>query len=176
MSPRKRTIADSDVVAAAARIALKSGAEPLKLADVAVESGLAAPTLVQRFGSRDGLLAAVGAWISSQVGVAFEVQAGTELQRLELALSHLPIHAHLRFFHAQHGQAAAYSLELRKHIAFSLAVAVDGSELAPCDVAEMARRIQLSYYGAATADYLEGRQFEPDMIASILAEHLDSYL
>ena len=59
MSPRPRTIADADILAAAQRAIGRLGPAKLTLADVAGEAGLAPATLVQRFGSKRGLLLAL---------------------------------------------------------------------------------------------------------------------
>jgi AcrR family transcriptional regulator len=56
MSPRPRTIPDTDVFAAAYRVISRVGPARLTLAEIARESGLAPATLVQRFGSKRGLL------------------------------------------------------------------------------------------------------------------------
>ena len=57
MSPRPRTTTDEDLLAATFRVATRLGPH-LTLADVAREAGVSAATLVQRFGSKRGLLLA----------------------------------------------------------------------------------------------------------------------
>jgi len=57
--PRPRTIDDDAVLDAAARLIGRVGPAKLTLAHVAAESGLAPATLLQRFGSKRGLLLAV---------------------------------------------------------------------------------------------------------------------
>ena len=59
MSPRRRTTPDAAVVAATIRVISRVGPSRFTLADVASEAGLAPATLVQRFGSKRGLLLAV---------------------------------------------------------------------------------------------------------------------
>src|SRR5512141_2548614 len=105
MSPRKRSVTDQHVIAAAARAALRHGTEHVRLTDVAPASGLAAPTLVQRFGSREGLLEAIGHHFTAEVTAAFDLPAGSELAALTIALSRLAILEHLRFFAARPGHA-----------------------------------------------------------------------
>jgi len=119
MSPRPRSRSDSDVANAAARVLTRLGADRLRLSDVATESGLAAATLVQRFGSRDGVLQAVGRVFIASVAEAFRGNAASELARLTEALTRIDSGTHFLFFGARPGEGAAYSLELRKHIAFS---------------------------------------------------------
>jgi AcrR family transcriptional regulator len=56
MSPRPRTVANADIFAAASRVMSRAGPTHLTLAAIAKEAGLAPATLVQRFGSKRGLL------------------------------------------------------------------------------------------------------------------------
>jgi AcrR family transcriptional regulator len=57
MSPRPRATSDSDILAATYRVVSRQGPN-LTLADVAREAGISPATLVQRFGSKRGLLLA----------------------------------------------------------------------------------------------------------------------
>jgi AcrR family transcriptional regulator len=59
MCPRPRKASDEEVFAAASRVMGRRGPARLRLADVAAEAGLTAGALVQRFGSRHGLLVAL---------------------------------------------------------------------------------------------------------------------
>jgi AcrR family transcriptional regulator len=61
MTPRPQTVTDAEVFAAAARVLARGGPAPLMLADIATETGLTAGRLVQRFGSKRGLLLAIAA-------------------------------------------------------------------------------------------------------------------
>lgn len=56
---RRKVTPDADVLAATIRVISRIGPARLTLADVAAEAGLAPATLLQRFGSRRGLLLAV---------------------------------------------------------------------------------------------------------------------
>lgn len=58
MSPRRRTVHDREVLAAVARIAAQQGPHAFTLADVSAEVGLSPGTLIQRFGTKRGLLLA----------------------------------------------------------------------------------------------------------------------
>ena len=60
MSPRPRATSDADILGATARIVSRVGPH-LTLADVAKEAGVSPATLVQRFGSKRGLLLACAA-------------------------------------------------------------------------------------------------------------------
>jgi AcrR family transcriptional regulator len=58
MSPRPRQATDEAILAALLRVMMRLGPTRLTLADVAGEAGLSAAALVQRFGSKRGLLLA----------------------------------------------------------------------------------------------------------------------
>jgi AcrR family transcriptional regulator len=69
MSPRPKATSDADLLAAAYRVVMRVGPN-LTLADVAKEATVSAATLVQRFGSKRGLLLALVA--TSPAGLAEE--------------------------------------------------------------------------------------------------------
>ena len=69
---RHRTLPDEQVIAAAARVIGRLGPARLTLADVAREAGLAPATLLQRFGSKRGLLLEV-----ARAGTAAEADCFT---------------------------------------------------------------------------------------------------
>jgi AcrR family transcriptional regulator len=58
MAPRPRTVSDEDILAAAVRAMTRLGPVRLTLAEVAREAGLSPAAIVQRFGSKRGLLLA----------------------------------------------------------------------------------------------------------------------
>jgi len=62
--PRKRTISDEALLAAALELVRANGPDSLTFAALAASSGLAAPTIVQRFGTKVALLRAAmsSAW------------------------------------------------------------------------------------------------------------------
>jgi len=70
MSPRPKATSDADLLAAAHRVVMRLGPN-LTLADVAREAKVSAATLVQRFGSKRGLLLAFAASGSSGLGDEF---------------------------------------------------------------------------------------------------------
>ena len=174
MSPRTRRITNSQLLATAARVVNERGAEHTRLADIAAVSGLAPATLLQRFGSLEGLLDAISAVFLEQVREAFEVPGASPVAALEAALATIARERQLVFLVTRPAGAAAWSLELRKHIAFSLAGAVEAGELVHCDVAVLARRIQIGFYGMAVAALLEGRAVDEsathELVADVLGE------
>jgi AcrR family transcriptional regulator len=66
--PRSRTIPDDRIFAALHRLLAAGGDKAVSFATVAAETGLAPPTLVQRYGSRDGMVRAarLAAWDAVQ--------------------------------------------------------------------------------------------------------------
>src|SRR5436309_9873752 len=58
MSPRPRETSDEQILAATARVMQRRGPTQLTLSDVAREAGVVPATLIQRFGTKRGLLLA----------------------------------------------------------------------------------------------------------------------
>lgn len=58
MSPRPRETSDLEILAATARVMQQRGPSEITLADVAKEAGVVPATLIQRFGTKRGLLLA----------------------------------------------------------------------------------------------------------------------
>lgn len=77
--PRTRTIPDDRIFSAIQRLLDEGGDRAVSFATVAAATGLAPPTLVQRYGSRDGMvrLARLAAWEKLEAATA-EAIAGTE--------------------------------------------------------------------------------------------------
>jgi AcrR family transcriptional regulator len=72
MSPRPRLTSDVDILKAAFRAIARLGPADLTLADVAAEAGVSPPSLVQRFGSKRGLLLAAAADVAGGHVYIFE--------------------------------------------------------------------------------------------------------
>ena len=176
MCPRKRSISDHDILNAATTTLAGRGPHGVRLADVAAVSGLAPATLLQRFGSHGALMDAVGTALTRQIPLAFAGNAASHLGSIAGAFEQISASGHLTFFAARPAGAAGYSLELRKNVGFAIAAAIEAGELAPCDVATTARRLQLAFYGLATAAALEGNVQPVDafveLVQSVLADSL----
>jgi AcrR family transcriptional regulator len=71
MSPRPRKASDDEVFAAAGRVMSRCAPAQWTLADIAAEAGLTAGALVQRFGSKRGLLVALTAHAAAGTPEAF---------------------------------------------------------------------------------------------------------
>jgi AcrR family transcriptional regulator len=71
MSPRPRKVSDDQVFQAAYQVMQRLGPGELTLADIAEEAGLTAGALVQRFGSKRGLLLTLSERFSGGTGEMF---------------------------------------------------------------------------------------------------------
>ena len=92
---RPRTVDDEAVLAAAAQVVNRVGPSRLTLQRVADEVGLSAPTLVQRFGSKRGLLLAMGDQAAAgwpEVFAAARTRTESPLDALVEALVDLTAH------------------------------------------------------------------------------------
>jgi len=159
MSPRPRETSDEEIVAAAARAMQRYGPAQLTLAHVAREAGVVPATLIQRFGTKRGLLLAVSSTAPSSVPRQFAAARANcrspleTLVELYVACSDFASTpeslanglAYLQndltdpeFRAITLAQFKALQSETRK----LLDEAVEARELVSCDTAELARLIQ----------------------------------
>ena len=186
---RPRTIDDDEIISGAMRAIGRVGPARLTLADVAKESGLAPATLVQRFGSKRGLLLEIserGAKVAGEdlrrararhASPLAALRAGlvagarsvddpevfaNHLAFLQLELSDPEFHRHVR----------AYTEAVHAAVEGLLADAVAAGELRRCDTARLASTVQTTYSGALItwAIYRKGR------LATWVARELDAVL
>ncbi|HEX6041731.1 TetR/AcrR family transcriptional regulator [Longimicrobium sp.] len=165
MSPRPRTTSDSTILDAVTRVISRVGPARMTLADVAGEAGHSPAGLVQRFGSKRGLLLAVArqragevrgafamarAWQPSPLEAMFEVLAGFVAHAdTPEALAH-----HLGFTQVElddaefHAAAFESARTMLGGIRVLLDQAVEAGELAACDAESVARTVQTTYNGA----------------------------
>src|SRR5919202_195020 len=158
MSPRPRTVTDADILAAAARAIGRVGPARLTLADVAAEVGLSPATLVQRFGSRRGLLLALAASAGAAVDACFAgiraahprpldalVAAATDMTRHTTTPEELA--NHLSFLQIDLSDPDFHRLALENHrriLAGYRALlddAVAAGEIVHCDTRRLARAV-----------------------------------
>lgn len=175
MSPRPRTVPDSTILAAAARAVSRRGPARVTLADVGQEVGLSAATLVQRFGSKRGMLLAVARTGADDVMREFAAARESHrrpLAALMAALVGLSAWAatpemlsnQLAFLQIDltdpefHRHALAHARAMRSEITRLLDEAVATGELVRTDTARLARAVQGAYNGALVtwAVYREG--------------------
>lgn len=172
--PRPRTINDAEILAAAARTIAREGPANLTLAAVAAEVGLAAATLVQRFGSKRGLLLALVRQAVPELGGSFEnarKHHGSPLEALHAALAGVAslvrspeeLANHLAFLQMDlsdpefRWHAADHARAMRGEIQALLDDALSAGQLAgDTDVRRLARAVQVTYNGALIAWALTG--------------------
>ncbi len=158
MTGRPRSASDEAIFEAIAAVVTASGPSQLTLAAVAGRVGLSAPALAQRFGSKQGLLAAFAA--REAVAVAGTLAAaragGTD-----------PVQA---------PHAVAHSRALRDGIAALVTDAVQAGLLAADAIPEtLAADLWAAYCGAMLTWAIDGTGTLPDWISAhlerILAPH-----
>lgn len=165
MSPRPRTTSDATILAALTRVLSRLGPAKLTLADVAAEAGHSPAGLVQRFGSKRGLMLALARQRAGEVRGAFAMARGWHPSPLEAmfeTLAGFVHHAstpealgyHLAFTHADledaefHQAAFEHARGMLDGIRTLLDQAVDTGELMPCDTESVARTVQTAWNGA----------------------------
>jgi AcrR family transcriptional regulator len=175
MSPRPRETSDEEILAATARVMQRRSPTQLTLADVAKEAGVVPATLIQRFGTKRGLLLALCSTAPGGVPQQFAaarakhkspLKALIELyaectafaptpEAMANGLAYLQIDLVDPDFHAI---TLAQFRALRDETQKLLDEAVAAGELRKCDTAKLARLIQHVNGGAmlSWAVYREG--------------------
>lgn len=157
--PRTRTISDAKILAATARMISCVGPTRLTLADVGTEVGLAPATLLQRFGSKRGLLIALVEQGVASVDQCFVDVRGASSSALTAAIkaaSDLAEHVrtpeelanNLAFFQIDlsdpefHRLALEHSRRVRAGYQSLLDDAIAEGDLVECDTAALASALQ----------------------------------
>ncbi len=162
--PRPRTVSDETILDAVRDLAHRIGPSRLTFATVAAEVGLAAATLVQRFGTkRDLLLAAdkrgVDLWVdaldrSTAASPLARIVEGLTLAVDGVATPELMVNsiAMLQLDLADpdfHAETLRGARAVRASIERNLSAALDAGELrAGTDVATLATLVETTYHGA----------------------------
>jgi AcrR family transcriptional regulator len=162
---RPRTVTDDEILTAASRVVTRLGPAGLTLAEVAREAGLAPATLVQRFGSKRGLLLALAARGTATVADPFDAARTAHpspLGALRGALAAMASFAttpealanHLALFQIDlrepdfHRLARDHADGMRREIQALLDGAVAAGELPASDTARLARAVQVTFNGS----------------------------
>ncbi|HEV2146663.1 MAG TPA: TetR/AcrR family transcriptional regulator [Longimicrobiaceae bacterium] len=166
MSPRPRSATDAEIFAALTRVIGRLGPARMTLADVGAEAGITAGALVQRFGSKRGLLLALArtgvGGVHQQVAAIRRRHDGPLAALLDFATAmgrhvHTPeeLANHLAFFQMDltdpdfHEPALAYFRAERDALRSLLEEAVARGELsAAADPARLAEAVQVATNGA----------------------------
>ena len=188
MSPRPKATSDADLLAATYRVVSRLGPN-LTLGDVAKEAGVSPATLVQRFGSKRGLLLAFAA--SGPEGLASEfdriraahrsalgVVYGVAECMAAMAVSPQTLSNSLAFLQMDlvdpdfHKHALAHSKAMHAEIKRLLDDAVNEGSLQRCDTGRLARAVQ----GLIGGSLLQWAIDRDGKAADRLREDLDSLL
>ncbi|HWW87915.1 MAG TPA: TetR/AcrR family transcriptional regulator [Vicinamibacterales bacterium] len=176
MSPRPRTIEDRAILEAAIRIVSRLGPGKFTLADVGREVGLSAATLVQRFGSKRGLMLALAKSARDSVDACFAIyrrKHSSPIETLLAAATHLANYVqspeemanHLAFLQTDLSDPDFYAVMLENSRRIDsgyralLDEAVEEGELKPCDTDRLARAVSAMSGGSiiAWAVYRRGK-------------------
>ncbi|AQZ61824.1 Transcriptional regulator, TetR family [[Actinomadura] parvosata subsp. kistnae] len=191
---RPRTTSDEAILGATARAIGRHGPQGLTLAAVAQEAGLSPATLVQRFGSKRGLLLAFAAHAAGAAAEPFQrarQEHRSPLAALQAALVHLSegvstpeeLSGSLGFLQLDltdpdfRAHAAEHARRTRDEIAALLADAVAAGELrGDAQAAPLARAVQTTYNGTLILWALTGDGPLPGAMRAALAQTLGPYL
>jgi AcrR family transcriptional regulator len=158
MCPRPREKSDTDLLAGTMRVIHRMGPGKMTLADVASQVGMAPATLVQRFGSKRGLLLAVARHSAESVGQQFaDIRGGHDsalacLGAVAASMTHMvetpeALANSLAFLQMDladpefHRHALAHARAMRTEIRALLDAAIAAGELADCDTRRLARAL-----------------------------------
>ncbi len=164
MSPRPRATSDAEILGATYRVVSRRGPN-LTLADVAKEAGVSPATLVQRFGSKRGLLLALASSSAGRLPEEFaRIRAAhrTALGAIigvgdcmaAMAESPQTLANSLAFLQMDlvdpefHKHALAHSRAMQTEVQKLLDEAIAGGELKRCDTRKLARAVQALIGGA----------------------------
>jgi AcrR family transcriptional regulator len=192
MSPRPRTVTDAEILEAAYRAMSRVTPTKLTLAHVAREAGLSPATLVQRFGSKKGLLLALSAGSLDSIDACFTAVREAHpspLGALIAAATMMTEHTrtpeemanHLAYLQMDlsdpdfHRNILEHSQRIEAGYRALLDEAIAAGELRPCDTARLARAIGAMSGGSLIgwAVYREGTAKE--WVTADLATLLDPY-
>ena len=167
MSPRPRKVSDDEVLAAAHRAMSRLGPNELTLAEIATEAGVTASALVQRFGSKRGLL----------LTLAKSASTGTEGFIAGLRAQHASPVAALRAYAECMAQLAASPAALARNLAYLQIDLTDGEFRRHLVVQARATRKGLQSLVKAAVDAGEiDRTIDPATLARTLETVLSGSL
>jgi AcrR family transcriptional regulator len=189
---RPRTVSDEQIIAGAARVIGRVGPARLTLAQVGREVGLSAATLVQRFGSKRGVLLAVAAHGAEDLPrrMADATEADAPVARLIEVLSDVAgaiagpeeFANHLAFLMLDladpevRGISRDYAAASERAIAAVLDAGQAAGELVQGDLSRLPRAVHAAYNGALIAWGLSGESTPADHVREQLTLLLTSYL
>ncbi|MDQ3951083.1 MAG: TetR/AcrR family transcriptional regulator [Gemmatimonadota bacterium] len=192
MTPRPRTVPDADILAAAYRVMSHVGPTKLTLAAIAREAGLAPATLVQRFGSKRGLLLALSSGAAEFVDECFAAVRAENPSPLDALIAAATFMTQLTTTPEEMANHLAYlqidisDPDFHRHILDHtrrtiagyralLDDAVAAGELAPCDTERLARAVASLTPGSLLTWAIVRDGSSLDWVRADLATLLDPY-
>jgi AcrR family transcriptional regulator len=171
--PRTKTLSDDDVLRSTTRVLLRLGPAHFTLADVAAESGLSPATLLQRFGSKRGLLLAFAERAAADAAVPFERasaahaspltalraalrEASEDVRSRQEVANSLAVLLDDLTDDAMRAAAATHARTTQAAIRDLLTRAIEAGELADTDASELALTVQAAWNGAIIQWALRG--------------------
>jgi AcrR family transcriptional regulator len=159
VSPRPRTVTDDQILAATARAMSRVPPTRFTLAEVAHEVGLAPATLLQRFGSKRGLLLALSAQSAGSMDASFAMVREAHTSPLEALLAAATAMARfsatpeelansIAYLHIDLSDAAFHthildsSRAMQRGYRALLHDAIEARELVSCDTERLARAVE----------------------------------
>ena len=192
MTPRPRTVTDEAILQATATIIGRLGPSRFTLADVGREVALSPATLVQRFGSKRGLMLALARSSAAFVDDCFaQIRADHPSPReaLIVAASFMAgmvespesLANHLAFLQIDLSDPEFHALALESHLAnlrgyrALIEDAIEAGELADCDAERLARTLLSLSGGSLIAWAIERRGDVRDFVRSDIEAALEPY-
>jgi len=184
--PRPKSVTDEAVIEATGRVLNRLGPARTTLAEVAAETGLAPATLVQRFGSKRGLVLAFAEAAADGAAAPFEAARAKHTSPLAALRAGLAQASENVAERDQIGNSLAVTLgdlgdeELRaaavrgatateKAIRELLDLAVQAGELVSADTKGLALTVQAAWNGAVIQWALRGTHRFPTYLERVLA-------
>ena len=192
MSPRPRTRDDAAILDAASRIIVRVGPAKFTLAAVGREAGLSSATLVQRFGSKRGLMLALARAARDSVAACFAavravhasplaalIAAATEMTKYVTSPEEMA--NHLAFLQTDLSDPEFYAVmrENSSRIEAGYRALIDDAvaegELRPCDTRRLARAVGAMSSGSLIGWAIHRQGTAEAWVRRDLATLLDPY-
>jgi AcrR family transcriptional regulator len=182
-------MSDDEILAATSRAISRTGPRDLTLAAVASEAGLVPATLVQRFGSKRGLLLAFSSLAVESVPESFSAarrRHASPMAALRAALlgmttgvsSPSELSNHVAFLALEladpdfHTETLRHATALRTQIRGQLDDAVTAGELPKCNTRRLAERVYVTYNGVLISWAI----LRQGSLPSLMRRHLNAVL
>lgn len=193
MVGRPRQVTDDEILDAVAQTVSAGGPAKLTVAAVATRTGVTAPAVRQRFGSKRDLLRAFAARATATATDTFDVVAASAEDPLAGLLAGLAAHGSFtdRFEMAHHlallqldltdpelsRSAARHSRKMRAAVGNQIDRAAESGQLdAACDLAELSDSVYTTFNGALLTWAIDGDGTSADWVTERLRRVMKPYL